>query len=212
MHNCSSALFLSYLVHFGPPTILYSYCEGVIFFVSEYFLEMCEHLSPILYNLQWCGKVNRNTNIALKGYTQFKKHNQQKQWASDSITKQSCNNFVMRKRQQEIPARGSEKKIESPYAFRSCSRAIHVVSIREESSYRRRSLTPLQFRSLSADYAHGLVAIQSKIPSWIPRTLMKLSLRISGVRARSNRGLNPERSGWKSDTLRLYHLYNVINQ
>ena len=31
---------------------------------------MCEHLSPILHNLQRCGKVNRNTNIALKSYTQ----------------------------------------------------------------------------------------------------------------------------------------------
>ena len=57
---------------------------------------MCEHLSSILHNLQWCGKVNRNTNIALNSYTQFEKHNQQKQWASDSIGKQSCYNFVMR--------------------------------------------------------------------------------------------------------------------
>ena len=39
--------------------------------MSGYFLEMCEHLSPILHNLLSCGKVNRNTNIALKGYNQF---------------------------------------------------------------------------------------------------------------------------------------------
>ena len=34
----------------------------MICFVSGYFLEMCEHLSPILHNLLWCGKVHRNTN------------------------------------------------------------------------------------------------------------------------------------------------------
>ena len=57
---------------------------------------MYEHLSPILHNLQWCGKVNRNTIIALNSYTKFEKHSQQKQWASDSKGKQSCYNFVMR--------------------------------------------------------------------------------------------------------------------
>ena len=120
--NCLSALFLSYLVHFSPTTILYSYCEGVIFFVSGYFLEMCEHLSPILHNLLWCGKVNRNTNIALKDYPQFKNHNQQKQWASDLITKQSCNNFVMRKRQQEISSRGRGRRVKRGGGLASATR------------------------------------------------------------------------------------------
>ena len=77
------ALFLSYLVHFSPPTILYSYCEGVIFFVRGYFLEICEHLSPILHNLEWCGKVNRNTNIALKSYNLLILPVVQVKWAWD---------------------------------------------------------------------------------------------------------------------------------
>ena len=41
--------------------------------MSGYFLKMCKHLSPILYNLQWCGKVNINKNIALKSTRSYTK-------------------------------------------------------------------------------------------------------------------------------------------
>ena len=104
------------------------------------------------------------------------------------------------------------KKKKSPSTFRSCSRAILINSIRGESSCRHRSLTPLQIISMSTDYIHGLVAVQSKIPTWITRTLMKISFRISGIRIRSNRVTNPVRNGWNNNTLRFYHLHNHYNQ
>ena len=63
---CFSALHLSYLQFFNLPTILNSYCEGLIYFVrgGDIFMEMCEYVYPVVQHFHLCGKkiqTNRET-------------------------------------------------------------------------------------------------------------------------------------------------------